>query len=517
MAQDTASAPRAHSYGAAKALIIFLFALFVAMLVASLWRGWADAERRAEDRAVSAAQVVGINARWIAELSRQALLRIDDALGADIRQNAPATGDLIREAVSQLPGNVKSYVVAADGRTLFSTDPQVQPIDVRDRPYFAELEAGAYWYTSQLLVSRLNGDQIFVFSKRLQRQGEFAGAAILSFDVELLREVWFSLDLGQNSAVGFLRDDGQLVARYPLAEGPLDMSQDVLFTTHLKEADHGFYRARSPADGEVRIIGYRTVPGTDLIAAASIDADTIFRTFRRNAAVTLVFAVPTALALAFAIAWIFRLLRNDQERQRRLAEANDVNRMLVRDTHHRVKNNLQAIMSMVRMHGLPDNLKLDLQNRIAAMSAVHEHLYRLDQFSEVNVSTLIPGIVDPIRDGYGTPVEIVYDIDSLQVDHDHATPLALLVSELVTNALKYAYAEGEDGKVVVSLKAEGETGARLTVSDEGIGIDREKPSQGLGSRLIKAMVIQLGGTGGYADGPGTVFEAELTTGFKRPA
>lgn len=503
---------RQFTYPAAKALIILLFALFVVMLVGSLWRGWADAERRGEERALSGAHVVSTNARWISELARSALLRIDDALGEDLVGNAADTEALIREAVANLPGEVKAYVIATDGQTLFSTDPNLQPIDVRDRPYFQALADGAVWYLSPLLVSRLDGEQIFVYSRRLVRNGTFAGAAVISFNVEMLQSIFEALG-DPDAAVAFVRDDGQLVARYPLASGPLDLSEHILFTEGLATAEEGTITTTSPSDGQVRIVGFERVPGTEIIAAAAIDRASAFAPFRTNAAITLFFAVPTAFLLAAAIVWIFRLLSNDQARQRSLREANEVNKMLVRDTHHRVKNNLQAIMSMVRMHALPDELKLDLQSRIAAMSAVHEHLYRLDQFSEVRAATLIPGIVDPIKAGYGSGVEVSYDIADLQVDHDQATPLALLISELATNVFKYAFPDGAPGRLSIRLAPSGENGAKLVVADDGVGLQKGSGA-GLGGKLIRAMLIQLGGRGSYADGPGTVFEAELGMGFK---
>ena len=385
---------------AATALIVILFGLFLTVLTLSILREQSDAQKRAEDRALAASQVVATNARWISELSRQALGRMDEALGPDIEHNAAATAALIREAVSSLPGNVKAYVVAADGRTLFSTDPNVKPIDIRDREYFSALADGAYWYTSSLLVSRLDNAQIFVFSKRLERDKEFVGAAIISFDVMILKEIWQSLELDDISTVSLIRDDGQLVARYPLASGPLDLSQYELFTQHLKNNEAGTYPAHSPADGVTRIVGYRKVPGTRFIALASISTDNAFAVFRRNTVITLLFALPTALALAGAIVWILQLLRKDQIRRSQLEETLLLNRMLVKDTHHRVKNNLQSIISLVRMHSLPDELKNDLQTRISAMSAVHEHLYRLDQFAEVDAQTLIPGIVEPLRQGF---------------------------------------------------------------------------------------------------------------------
>jgi len=495
---------------AAAALIVAMFALFIVVLTLSVLRQWNDAQKRAEERASAASQVVAINAKWISELSRQALSRIDDALGSDIQNNASATADLIREAVQRLPGNVRAYVVDTEGRTLFSTDPQLRQIDVRDRKYFSALAGGAGWYVSSLMVSRLNGAQIFVFSKRLERGREFAGAAIISFDVALLKDIWQSLDMDELSTVSLVRRDGQLVARYPFAEGPLDLSNYVLFTDYLKARETGTYFAVSPADGVRRIVGYRAVPDTDLLALASISTRGAFALFWRGTIVTLVFAIPTAVALALAIAWIFRLLGKGERRRRELEEALDLNRMLVRDTHHRVKNNLQAIISLVRMHPLPAELKEDLQSRIAAMSAVHEHLYRLDRFAEVDAASLIPDIVERLRESFAAPVAVSCDLEPLLLERDTATPLALLVSEVATNSLKYAFPEGREGTLRISLRTRADGDLDLAITDDGIGFDAASPRQGLGTKLIRAMVVQLGGTGGYErGGPGATFRAVL--------
>jgi two-component sensor histidine kinase len=143
------------------------------------------------------------------------------------------------------------------------------------------------------------------------------------------------------------------------------------------------------------------------------------------------------------------------------------------------------------------------------MSAVHEHLYRLDQFSEVDAQTLIPGIVEPLRQGFDHPAEVEYDIDPVVLDRDHATPIALLVNEIVTNSLKHAYPNGKAGKIRVALKrGEGNT-IRLRVSDDGQGFDTNVPSQGLGRRLIGAMVMQLNGAWTYSFENGTQFEASI--------
>ncbi|MFN3549521.1 MAG: sensor histidine kinase [Mesorhizobium sp.] len=496
---------------AATALIVLMFALFVVILTVSLLRERGAALRAAEARAAAASQVVATNVGWITELSRQALGRIDDALGLDIAGGSASVDERIRSAVDRLPGNVKAYVVAADGSTLFTTDPAVKPIDIRDREYFAAPAAGERFHVSALMVSRLDGQQIFVFSRRIERGGTFQGVAVLSFDVELFRDIWRSLSFDSTSTVSVVRDDGQLVARYPLADGPLDLSNYELFTEHLKRADEGTYPAISPADGVARVVGFRRVPGAPLVALASVSNEYSFAQFRRNATITLAFAVPTAIALAFATFFILRLLRRDRDRQLRLVETLELNRMLVRDTHHRVKNNLQAIMSLVRLHGLPQQMKADLQGRITAMTAVHEHLYRLDQFAEVNAETLIPAIVDPLSEAFAHPVTIQYDIDPVVLHHDQATPLALVVNEVVTNALKYAFPDGRAGTIRIAFKSRGRDHAELSIGDDGVGFDPALATSGLGGRLVRAMLIQLGGSEPeYSFDGGTRFQTLVT-------
>jgi two-component sensor histidine kinase len=495
---------------AAAALIVLLFLLFLAVLSLSITRDWRDTRARASESALAASQVVATNARWIAELSRQALSRMDEALGPNIEANVDSTAELIEDAIATLPGSARAYVLAANGDVLFSTGDPNGKIDVFDREYFSALANGQFWYFSSLLVSRQTGSQVFVVSKRLTRNGAFAGAAIISFDVMVLKETWESLGLDEVSTVSLVRSDGQLVARYPLADGPLDLSKRTLFTEHLPRGDSGTYdSAVSPVDGESRTVGYRRVSGTPYVALASVSTQSAYELFWRNTSVMLAFALPTALALAVAIVWIIRLLMRDRQRRDQLSEALHLNRLLVKDTHHRVKNNLQAVMSMVRMHDLPGELKSDLQSRIAAMSIVHESLYRLDQFAEVDAATLIPRVVEPLREAFAAPVRVHYDVEPLVIDRDAATPLALIVSEVVTNALKYAFPDGRKGTIRIGFTQNPGGQPVLTIADDGIGFDEAKTSRGMGTRLIKAMVMQLGGTQRYVRDAGTRFEATL--------
>jgi two-component sensor histidine kinase len=223
-------------------------------------------------------------------------------------------------------------------------------------------------------------------------------------------------------------------------------------------------------------------------------------------------ALPAVLALAGAAVWIARLLSRDASREMELRRALELNTLLFRDTHHRVKNNLQSVQSLVRMQNIPDEAKLDLQGRIAAMTAVHEHIYRLDRYTEVAAEQLIPDIVAPVVKAFGDRAKVRYDIDPMVVDRDHATPLALLVNEVVTNALKYGYPDDRAGNIAISLHREDKM-SRLTISDDGVGFDPANVLTGMGTRLIRGMVTQLHGSYSYSNAAGTTFSAEIELGI----
>lgn len=303
--------PRVRPQLVAGALIVVLLALLVSGVSFLFWKNYNDTREDVRFRATSASQVVSANVTWALETARQVLRRVDDSLGLDISTPLANAEGKLAEAISTLPGSVKVYVVDAAGKTLLTTDKDFAPIDIRDREYFSAIAAGEQWHITPLLVSRLNGEQIFAFSKRIERNGQFAGVAILSFSSDLMRSIWASLRLDELSTVGLIRADGQLVSRFPLPEGPLDLSQYVLFTDYLPKAGEGTYDATSPADGVSRMVAYRRIPGTELIALSSLSTENAFAAFQRTTISLIVLTVPLLLALALVSYWTFRMLRRD--------------------------------------------------------------------------------------------------------------------------------------------------------------------------------------------------------------
>ena len=152
------------------------------------------------------------------------------------------------------------------------------------------------------------------------------------------------------------------------------------------------------------------------------------------------------------------------------------------------------MQSLVRMQNLPEAIKNDIQLRFAAMSAVHEHMYNRDSYAALDAPAFITAITNTLSQAYGSSAKLTLDIEPLPIHHERATPLALLINEVVTNALKYANPNRKQTTISISLKHIDGDRAKLVVSDNGPGFDPASVNSGMGTKIIKGMVMQLGGT-----------------------
>ncbi|QQR40803.1 sensor histidine kinase [Devosia rhizoryzae] len=489
------------------ALLLLCFFAFAGVFAYFVVTAIEQTGQRLEERAESSARVVATNAVWMAQVAEQTLRRMDAVLGSELDFNR----ETLEAAVRGLPAEVNVYIIDQTAHTIFSTVGDAERVDVSDRDYFKAAQAGLTFYTSGLLISRITGEQIFVFSRRVQRQGEFAGAVMVSFNGAVTKEFFEALEFEEGSTVSLIRRDGALMARYPAPDGPVDLSEHPLITEHLPQADFGAYFSdTSPIDGLSRVVGYRAVPGTDIVALASIATNSTWSSLKNAIVAVFIIVAPIILALAAAGLYVIRLLRRDAKRRAELEAANETNVMLFREIHHRVKNNLQSVQSLVRMQDMPRNAKIDLQSRLSAMAAMHEHIYRHDRYEDIDAHDLIPVVVNEVVHAYGTNTEVRYDVDHVAVDRDHITPLSLLLSELVTNALKYAFSDGREGIITVAVRDQGHGRCSLSVSDNGVGFGAlpEMPTS-MGLRLIRGVVSQMGGTYEFVNDNGTRFEADL--------
>lgn len=195
--------------------------------------------------------------------------------------------------------------------------------------------------------------------------------------------------------------------------------------------------------------------------------------------------------------------------QMAFADALERNQTLFREIHHRVKNNLQQVSALVQLQPLEPEVKADMARRINAMVAVHEQMYRSDQYETLNAQDYLPGLIDGIRSSFAKPVALESSIAPAVLDRDHALPLALICNEVIANAIKHAFPTGEPGRIMVALEELEPDVARLKVSDDGVGYDPTVQSVGMGNRLVRSLVAQLGGTSTVDAGAGTTFTLDF--------
>jgi two-component sensor histidine kinase len=192
-----------------------------------------------------------------------------------------------------------------------------------------------------------------------------------------------------------------------------------------------------------------------------------------------------------------------------LAEALRTNQILMREIHHRVKNNLQTVMALVRLQGLRPETVQKLNDRLQAMSAVHEQMYGFDQFKSVNARQLVPSLARTLVGLNDRPIDLAFELDDIQIDAEKATPFALLLNELLTNSMKYAFADRPQGLIRVRLLRQPNDLVLFELADDGIGYDPAAAKAGMGSRLIKALVSEMSGTFTIERINGTLFRAQL--------
>lgn len=229
-----------------------------------------------------------------------------------------------------------------------------------------------------------------------------------------------------------------------------------------------------------------------MVTAAGIERGEALGFFWRSVRDGLLIGVPLIGLLMGGMFWILHLQRSDAAKRVALEHALERNNFLMREIHHRVKNNLQAVSSLVRLQPLPQASKDDMARRISAMVGVHEQIYGADQFEQVDVAPYVERLVRDVAEGFRRNVAIETQLAALTLGPDQAMPLGLLVNEVVPNAFKHALADRMTGRLLVRLSVADKI-ARLAIEDDGPGYSPAE-RQGMGSRLIDGFVAQLGGT-----------------------
>jgi len=187
---------------------------------------------------------------------------------------------------------------------------------------------------------------------------------------------------------------------------------------------------------------------------------------------------------------------------------------LLREVHHRVKNNLQVVSNLLMLKGRGADPEVrraldETAARVHAIAAVHEALYGGMRTEGVPMLERLRLIAARLHESYGTDPRITIDVEGEEMlaPLDKAVPLALIATELVSNAFKHAFPGDRAGRIALHLAPGAGTSFELTVADDGVGWAPGVVGRGAGVGIVAALVRQLGGDGGYEPraGGGTSF------------
>lgn len=187
-----------------------------------------------------------------------------------------------------------------------------------------------------------------------------------------------------------------------------------------------------------------------------------------------------------------RLSKEVALRTNDLKTALDEKELLLKELNHRVKNNMQTIVSLIRLQS--DEIKderlkdilLTIQNRINAMSHLHELLYKQENIAYVDVYEYLENLIEEVKDSYDTYIDIHLNIKT-KLKMEQSIYCGLIINELVTNSFKYAF-PNKEGNIFISLEKENEI-IKLIVKDDGIGYDEKNANISLGLTLVNTLAV----------------------------
>lgn len=224
------------------------------------------------------------------------------------------------------------------------------------------------------------------------------------------------------------------------------------------------------------------------------------------------FTIGGIILLFIIMGLLYRQYRHKQQSNKVILQKNEQlqyflteKEWLIREIHHRVKNNFHIVASLLEIQSsyLKSTEALsaikESQHRIHSMSIIHQKLYQSDTLSTIHMPEYIYELVEYLRESYAIRENIAFSlqVDNIELDHASAITLGLILNEAITNAIKYAFAKTEDGKIAISLTHISDSQLLLSIGDNGRGLPGDFSSKigaSMGMELLQGLTDDLGGS-----------------------
>ncbi|PCJ00455.1 MAG: hypothetical protein COB15_02805 [Flavobacteriales bacterium] len=223
--------------------------------------------------------------------------------------------------------------------------------------------------------------------------------------------------------------------------------------------------------------------------------------------------------LVISIGFIFYRYRVVTKQKSIIQKEKEMRENMMQEIHHRVKNNMQIIRSLLRLQSNKiDDTKIvsmfeECQNRILTMASIHESMYQSKDFIKIDISDYLNLLVKKIAASHKLQnnIDLKLSIPNVKFKSETIVPLGLIINEIMTNSFKYAFNEQNTGTVVLELKEMGKREFEMIIGDNGIGMSKNEENNlhSLGQELIEIFTEQLNGTMERLKEPGTMFKMKF--------
>ena len=552
-----------------------LILLFAIVLVVPSFFGIMAAIARYEDQVRAAHEAIAryatlasnyeSNLLWQSEQITANLARdpaIMTVINGDRSAAAQANCDhIFQQAVTPYPSYGTAVLFDLDGNGLCRWDEKRDIANVSDRDWFKAMVGNKTSMVSGLLISKALNEPIIVYSAPiLGADGALRGVAALGIRLNWLSAVGQEPGLPANSEIYLFDRDGKVLVNesapgaQSTSAAPIEQQVKLLLTGTAREFE------AVGKDGAHRVYAVNSIGGNSLYIVLGLPWNDLIRPLQRDlgmqiAVLVLVSVAGMLAALAgtrlLVTRWTEKLaqaarsmtlgdlaaetelrgapiemrqLGDDlramaaqiERREADLRDSLDQKQLMLREIHHRVKNNLQIVTSLLNLYSRQprgDEFKqafADLQMRINALALVHRHLYESEDMKEIDFAPFMTNLCSLLQDGSGVAarrVRMKEQFPDLRMSGDRAVPLALLTTEILTNSFKHGFPNLRSGTIEVKMTVDEFDEAVLSISDDGVGpsANAEQDSMAsMGSSLISAFAKQLGGEVSTAGPPGSV-------------
>lgn len=537
----------------------------------SLYLAWSAFEEQSDKARLSVRQFASLVSAYERDFFNDTR-RLLVSLAADpaIKEmEVPACRDVLQRALENFPEYISISATDRSGAVNCTTAATGAPVNLTHRRWFQEAIASPGFTLSDYTVSQDLAEPVIVAASPIRDDSnEIKGVLHIEIDLD-----WLSLFVRASGvppdASVFLLDKNGIVLTSPKFE--LDQIETMPNAATLQRvADRQLtdFEAISN-DGQKRVYSSVALPHGNVIVLFGLPSATTLGWIERDLLTRLLSLAAIWLAgiLAAVIGtrlwvtrWISQLRRTARAysrgdfsarvdfsrapvelrdlgttlvnmadrlevRERDLRQSLEQKDTLLKEIHHRVKNNLQTITSLL-------NIKLrsvtsdqahqaleEVQTRVRALGLVHHYLYESEDVRFVELKLFVGELCQVLHDtlgGAGRVIPIEADVDNITITAERAVPIALLITEAVTNSYKHAFPDGRSGRIRVAIRKRDEASAQLTISDDGVGYGAgaDLPTtvvagRGVGLSLISAFARQLGEELVVCGPPGTTISLRL--------